>query len=101
MLARAPMDWRRVTFTTHMTEAAAVVGEATVVFTFEPDPPVTWAVRVFEVLKGAGAPYFATGHDVAAPDGFRAFGEGDSPEDAVEACLADAGVHLRRRQRQG
>jgi hypothetical protein len=95
------MDWRRVTFTTHMTEAAAVVGEATVVFAFEPDPPVTFEVRVFQVLKGTGAPYFATGRTSAVPDGFRAFGEGESPEDAVEACLADAGVHLRRRQRQG
>ena len=95
------MDWRRVTFTTHMTEAAAVVGEATVVLCFEPDPPVTFEVTVFEVLKGAGAPYFATGRDPARPDDFRAFGDGDSPEAAVQTCLEDAGVHLRRRQRQG
>jgi hypothetical protein len=94
------MDWHRVTFTTHMTEAAAVVGEGTVVLAFEPDPPVTYGVTVYRVLKGSGEPYFATGRDTSGADAFRAFGEGASPEAAAEACLADAGVHLRRRQRQ-
>ncbi len=94
------MDWRRVRFTEHMTEAAAVVGACRVVLDFGSAEHATYEVHVLEVLKGTGASYFATGTRVDADDAFRPFGEGDTPEDAAEACLASAGVHHRRRERQ-
>jgi hypothetical protein len=96
------MDWSRVVFTAHMTEAATVVAECQVVFDFPPAEPATYAIKIQRVLKGAGAPFFAVGRrrdDPAA--GFQPFGEGASPEEALQACLEAAGVHHRRRERQG
>ena len=59
-----PMPPRRldtqVTFTEHMTEAAAVVGECHVVLDFPPDERATYAIKVYAALKGTGTePYFA------------------------------------------
>ena len=95
------MDWRRVVFTEHMTEAAAVEGGCHVVFDFGPHERATYEVTVFRVLKGSGAPYFAVGQNRDRPDAFRPFGEGETPEAAAQACLESAGVHHRRRERQG
>jgi len=95
------MDWSRVVFTEHMIEAAALEATCHVVFDFGPHARATYEIGVFRVLKGAGAPYFAAGHDREQPEGFRPFGEGDSPEEALQACLESAGVHHRRRERQG
>jgi len=94
------MDWTRVVFTQHMTEAAAVEGACDVVFDFGPGEHATYRIRVFRVLKGSGAPYFASGESREHPDGFRPFGEGETPEDALQACLESAGVHHRRHERQ-
>ena len=94
------MDWSRVVFTQHMTEAAAVEAACDVVFDFGSGEQATYEIRVFRVLKGSGAPYFATGAARERPDGFRPFGEGATPEEALQACLESAGVHHRRRERQ-
>src|SRR5439155_18946605 len=56
------IDWSRVRFTEHMTEAAAVVGECHVVLDFGPAASVAYEVEVYESLKGAaGERYFALG----------------------------------------
>ena len=94
------MEWRRVVFTEHMTEAAAVEAVCHVVFDFGPTEHATYEIKVLRVLKGVGQPYFATGEDRDRPDGFRPFGQGDTPEDALQACLESAGVHHRRQERQ-
>ena len=95
------MDWSRVVFTQHMTEGAALEATCDVVFDFGPEEQATYRVQVFRVLKGSGAPYFARGESLTDPTAaFRPFGEGDTPEDALQACLESAGVHHRRRERQ-
>jgi hypothetical protein len=94
------MDWRRIAFTEHMTEAAAVEAVCHVVFDFGGGEQATYEITVLRVLKGGGAPYFATGRDRDRTDAFRPFGEGDTPEAAVQACLESAGVHHRRHERQ-
>jgi hypothetical protein len=96
------MDWSRVVFTQHMTEAAALEATCDVVFDFGSDEQTTYRISVFRLLKGSGAPYFATGESRADPSaGFRPFGEGDTPEDALQSCLESAGIHHRRHERQG
>jgi hypothetical protein len=96
-------DWSRIRFTEHMIEAAAVVAACQVVFDFGDDalPPVSYDVQVLRVLKGASTrPFFAVGTDRSDPQGFRPLGEGDSAEEALDACLAAAGVHRRRLVKQ-
>jgi hypothetical protein len=93
------MDWRRVVFTEHMTEAAALEAACEVVLDFGADERATYRIEVFRVLKGSGAPYFATGASQEGP-GFRPFGEGETAEAALQACLESAGIHHRRRERQ-
>ena len=86
-----------------VTEAAVVVAECQVVFDFGADAlePVCYDVRVLRVLKGASSrPFFAVGTDRADPQGFRPLGEGDTAEEALDACLAAAGVHRRRLVKQ-
>jgi len=97
------VDWSRVAFTEHMTEVAVVVGECQVVFDFGAGEQVVYGVRVFGALKGAdggAGGYFAVAIDAADGEAFRPVGEGATPEDAVQTCLENAGVHLRRRLRQ-
>jgi hypothetical protein len=95
------MDWQRVVFTEHMTEAAAVVGECQVVLDFSATARATYEIKVLRVLKGTGAPYFAIGRRQGADDAFRPVGDGDTPETALQACLEHAGIHLRRHERRG
>jgi hypothetical protein len=102
-LSMSSFDWSRIRFTEHMTEAAAVVVECQVVFDFGADAlaPVSYDVQVMRVLKGASArPFFAVGTDRADPQGFRPLGEGDTAEEALDACLAAAGVYRRRLVKQ-
>jgi len=96
------VDWGRVAFTEHMTEVAVVVGECQVVFDFGTGDRVVYGVRVFRSLKGGdgGGGHFAVAVDAADAEAFRPVGEGATPEDAVQTCLENAGVHLRRRLRQ-
>ena len=97
------IDWSRIRFTEHMTEAAAVVAECHVVLDFGAQARVAYEIKVYESLKGgAGADerYFALGTNRNEPEGFRPLGSGASPEDALERCLADAGVFHRRRVKQ-
>jgi hypothetical protein len=93
--------WDRVTFSTHMVEAAAVVGECQVAFDFEGQEQVCYEVKVFRALKGASAqPFFAVATNRSDPGAFRPLGEGDTAETALDACLAAAGIHHRRRVKQ-
>src|SRR5262249_34884089 len=45
-------------------------------------------------------PYFAIGRSARDPEGYRPFGSAATPEAALEACLAAAGVHHRRLVKQ-
>ena len=95
------VDWRRLTLTEHMTEAAAVVGECQVVLDFGLDARFAYEIKVYETLKDAGnEPYFAIGRSDADPEGYRPFGSAATPEAAVDACLAAAGIHHRRHVKQ-
>lgn len=95
------VDWTRVRFTEHMTEAAAVVGECHVVIDFGPAENAAYELKVYRVLKGgAGEPYFAVGTNRDDPQGYRATAVGATPEEAVQACLEAAGIHHRRRLKQ-
>ena len=92
------LDWTRIRLTEHMTEAAAVVAECQVVLDFEGREQACYELKVYQAVRGGGEePYFAIGVSRAEPDGFRPFGGGTTPEAALERCLADAGVHHRRR----
>ena len=95
----ASLDWSRVTFTEHMTEAAAVVGECEVVLDFGSER-ATYVVKVYRSLKGAGEGFFAVGTSREDPEGFRPVGDAGTPEEALQACLNAAGVYLRRRVKQ-
>ena len=95
------IDWSRVRFTEHMTEAAAVVAECHVVLDFGATAPVAYEIKVYESLKGAADDrYFAVGMNRDDVEGFRPVGTAASPEEALERCLADAGVFHRRRVKQ-
>ena len=95
------VDWRRVALTEHMTEAAAVVGECQVVLDFGENARVAYEIKVYATLKGGGDdPYFAIGRAGDDPQGYRPFGSASTPEAAVEACLAAAGIHHRRHVKQ-
>jgi len=96
-----PIDWSRVVFTEHMTEAAALVAECQVVLDFAPGARVQYEIKVYESLKGGGDErYFATGTSPEDPQGFRPLGSGATAEAALQACLNAAGVHHRRRVKQ-
>jgi len=96
-----PLDWQRIAFTAHMVEAAAVIAECQVAFDFDGREQVCYEVKVFRTLKGASArPFLAVATNRSDPAAFRPVGEGDSAEAALEACLAEAGIHHRRRVRQ-
>lgn len=92
------MDWRRVTFTEHMTEAAALIGECMVVLDFGAER-ATYDVRVYEALKG-GEGFFALGTNRDDPQGYRPVGQAATAEEAAQACLNAAGVYHRRRVKQ-
>jgi hypothetical protein len=95
------VDWRRISLTEHMTEAAALVAECHVAFDFTPAERAVYEIKVYESLKGgAGARYFAIGTDRDEPGGFRPLGSGETPEDALQACLGTAGIYHRRRVKQ-
>jgi hypothetical protein len=97
----AGIDWSRVVFTEHMTEVAVVVGACQVVFDFGSDERVVYEIRVQRAVKGSGAGgHFAVAVDAGDPEAFRPVGEGATPEEALQACLENAGVHLRRKLRQ-
>ena len=96
-----PIDWSRFTFTDHMVEAAAVVAQCQVAFDFEGREQVSYEVKIFRTLKGASsAAFFAVAVNLGDSAAFRPIGEGDTPEGALEACLAAAGIHHRRRVKQ-
>ena len=95
------IDWSRVRLTEHMSEAAALVGECQVVLDFERGEQTAYEVKVYRTLKGGGGePYFAIGSARDDPQGFRPFGAAATPEAALETCLANAGIHHRRRVKQ-
>src|SRR5262245_18320376 len=94
------MDWRRIAFTEHMTEAAAVVAECVVVLDFGTEL-ATYDVTVYEALKGGGDDrFFALGTGREDPQGYHPVAGGATAEDALQACLNAAGVYHRRRVKQ-
>lgn len=96
-----PLDWSRVHFTKHMVEAAAVVAACQVAFDFEGAEQVCYDIKVMQPLKGAStAPFFAVATDPQKPGSFRPVGEGNTPEEALDDCLRNAGIHHRRRVKQ-
>ena len=95
------MDWSRVTLTEHVTEAAALVAECHVVFEFPPVERAAYEIKVFESLKGdAGGRFFALGTNRDDPTGYRPVASAATAEEALEACLANAGIYHRRRVKQ-
>ena len=96
------LDWSRITFTEHMTEAAVVVAECQVVIDFTPNERAAYEIKVYESLKGGGEQcYFAVGVNRDDPQGFRPVAAGVTPEAALQACLNGAGIYHRRRVKQG
>lgn len=96
------LDWSRIVFTEHMTEAGALVAECQMVIDFAPVERAAYEVKVYESLKGAAAEerYFAVGTNRDDPEGFRPLGTAASPEEALQGCLNSAGVYHRRRVKQ-
>jgi hypothetical protein len=95
------IDWSRLRFTEHMTEAAAVVGECQTVIDFGSAERAAYELKVYRALKGGGAePYFAIGTNPDDPQGFRPSAGGATPEAALQACLEAAGIYHRRRVKQ-
>ena len=96
-----PIDWSRVSFTEHMTEAAALVAECEVVLDFGSAERAQYDIKVYESLKGGSAErYFAIGTNRDDATGFRPVGSAAAPEEALQACLNAAGVYHRRRVKQ-
>lgn len=94
------MEWRRIVFTEHMVEAAAVVAECRVAFDFGSEQ-ACYEIKIHEALKGSGPErYFALGTNRDDPQGYRPVGSADTPEEALQACLNAAGVYHRRRVKQ-
>lgn len=94
------MDWRRITFTDHMTEAAALMGECVVVLDFGTER-ATYEIKVYEALKGGGADrFFALGTNRDDPQGYRPVAGAATAEEAMQGCLNAAGVYHRRRVKQ-
>jgi len=90
------LDWSRITFTEHMTEAAAVVGECQVVIDFSPSERAAYEIKVYESLKGAtGDRYFALGTNREEPD---EEAHEDRPEDVRDSHL---GCSARLERAQG
>jgi hypothetical protein len=95
------VDWGRINLTEHMTEAAALVAECQVAFDFSPTERALYEIKVYESLKGgSGERYFAIGTNRDDPAGFRPLGSAGTPEDALQACLGNAGIYHRRRVKQ-
>lgn len=84
-----------------MTEAAAVIAECHVVLDFPPHERVGYEIKIYAALKGGGDDrFFAVGTNREDAEGFRPFGGGTTAEEALENCLAHAGVHHRRHVKQ-
>jgi hypothetical protein len=96
-----PLDWSRVVFTEHMPEAAAVEAQCQIVLDFGPPERVCYEITVLRSLKGEGSqPFFAYGRNLDPASTYRPVGEGASPEEALQECLAEAGLYHRRRVKQ-
>jgi hypothetical protein len=90
------MDWRQVALTSHMVEAARVVGEAEVVIEFSETARGWFRVTVFEDLRlDTGERFFARATD-KEDAAIQALGSGATAEDAATDCLREAGISLRR-----
>ena len=84
-----------------MKEAAAVEGQCQVVFDFGPEERASYEITVLRSLEAdAAQPFFAYGRNLDASGGYRPVGEGATPEEALQECLAEAGLYHRRRLKQ-
>lgn len=94
------MNWAEVPMTEHVSEAAAVVGEAELVIEFSEDARGWFRVAVFEDLRAESddARFFARATektDGSAP-GLEAVATGPTPEAAATFCIRETGITLRR-----
>lgn len=91
------MNWSEVPMTEHVTEAAAVVGEAELVISFTEDARGWFRVTVFEDLRAESPDdrYFARAVE-KADAGLEALATGPTPETAAALCIRETGITLRR-----
>jgi hypothetical protein len=91
------MNWHEVPLTEHVTEAAALVGEAEVVIEFTATARGWFRLSVFEDLRATDAQHRFFARAVEKEDAaIQALAAGPTPEDAATLTLREAGVSLRR-----
>lgn len=91
------MNWTEVPLTEHVTEAAAVVGEAELVIEFTENARGWFRITVFEDLRAEGGSdrYFARAVE-KAEGGLEAAASAATPEAAASLCIRETGITLRR-----
>jgi hypothetical protein len=91
------MNWAEVPMTEHVTEAAAVVGEAELVIEFTENARGWFRITVFEDLRAENADdrYFARSVE-KGEGGLEALAGGPTPEAAAIHCIRETGITLRR-----
>ena len=87
------MDWRKIRMPDAIAEAGRIVTEAEIVLDFGDDARGWMRFTVFEDMIAGG--YFARAQDLEDPR-VKATATADSPEEAFESCLREAGISLRR-----
>jgi len=94
------IDWSKIVFTEHVTEAAIVIGQTQVVIDFGAER-ASYDILVYEAVKGGGDDrYFAVGTNRDDAGGYRPTAAAATAEEAVQRCLSDAGIFHRRRVKQ-
>ena len=89
----AHMDWSRIELPDAIAEAGRIVSEAEIVMDFGEEARGWMRVTVFEDLRAGG--YFARAQDLEDPR-VKATVTAETPEEAFQLCLREAGVSLRR-----
>jgi len=87
------MDWRKIRMPEAIAEAGRIVEEAELVLDFGDDARGWMRFTVFEDLLAGG--YFARAQDLEDPR-IKATATANTPEEAFEVCLREAGISLRR-----
>jgi hypothetical protein len=93
------MNWAEVPMTEHVSEAAAVVGEAEVVIEFSESARGWFRIAVFEDLRAQSddARFFARATEKSDGSGaLEAIATGPTPEAAATFCIRETGITLRR-----
>lgn len=87
------MDWQKIEFPTAVTEIGRIVTEAEIVLDFGAEARGWMRVTVFEDLREGG--FFARAQDLEDPR-VKATVTDESAEAALQACIREAGISLRR-----